>query len=66
MTLHCYHNTYFKIDVLLLTDVFEIFWIKFLKPGKLDLVQLLHSTWISTVGLIKDRFWTLRLSVSYV
>ena len=34
--LGCYHNTYLKIDVLLLANVFETFWNNCLKHYKLD------------------------------
>ena len=52
-TLGCYHNSYLKIDVLLLADVFETFRNTCLKNYKLDLAHFYPAAGLVWQALLK-------------
>ena len=52
-TLRCFHDTYLKIDVLLLADVFEAFRSKSLKNYKLDPAHFYTTPGLAWQALIK-------------
>ena len=52
-TLGCYHNSYLKIDVLLLADVFETFRNTCLKNYKLDLAYFYPAAGLAWQALLK-------------
>ena len=52
-TLGCYHDTYLKANVLLLADVFEIFWNTCLKKYKLDPAYFYTALGLAWQALLK-------------
>ena len=52
-TLGCYHNTYLKTNVLLLTDVFEAFPVKCLKNHGLDPAHFYTAPELAWQALLK-------------
>ena len=51
--LGCYHNTYLKADILMLVDVFEIFWNTCLKNYKLDPADFYTAPGLAWQALLK-------------
>ena len=51
--LGCYHNTYLKADILMLADVFEIFWNTCLKNYKLDPADFYTAPGLAWQALLK-------------
>ena len=49
----CYHDTYAKTDVLLLTDLFETFWNTCLKICKLDPAHFYTAPGLARQALLK-------------
>ena len=52
-TLGCYHDTYLKADILLLTDVFETFPNMYLKNCKLDPTNFYTAPGLAWQALLK-------------